>query len=194
MDYRKEVLRNCPDFYTHTFAKQIDLAALGVSGEAGEVADLAAALVSGEKGLDEIIPQIKKELGDVYWYLEYACATLAITREEALTRAPYNNWREGMRMTGSLDLLLAAADLCAKAGLVTDTVKKVLHHGVLVTKVDDRLLAAIGSTYRVLEHAGNLVNFTREEIQQANIDKLRARHPNGWTPESQQAKIDEKAG
>ncbi len=113
MNYREEVLRNCPNFETDTMEKKLSLGGLGVAGEAGEVADLIKKVLHHGVPLDSVREKMKKELGDVRWYLEYVEAALG---------------------------------------------------------------------------------FTREEIELANVEKLRLRHPNGWSQESQRAKADEKVG
>lgn len=111
MQYREEVLRNCPNFGTDTIEKKLSLSGLGVAGEGGEVADIIKKVLHHEVPLASVRDKIIKEMGDVYWYLEYLGATLGVTTQE---------------------------------------------------------------------------------VMQANVDKLRARHPNGWSPASQQAKADEK--
>lgn len=112
MNYREEVLRNCPGFITDVFESKLGLGALGVAGEAGEVADLIKKVLFHDVPFESVRDKCIKEMGDVYWYLEYLGATLGVTTEEVL---------------------------------------------------------------------------------EANVKKLRARHPNGWTPASQQAKADESA-
>ena len=112
MNYREEVLKNCPKFSTDTIEKKLSLSGLGLAGEAGEVADEIKKVLHHDVPLATKLEKIKKECGDVEWYLEYLYASLG---------------------------------------------------------------------------------WTREEVQQANVDKLKIRHPNGWTPESQQAKRDEAA-
>jgi NTP pyrophosphatase (non-canonical NTP hydrolase) len=108
--YRAMVLGNCPNFATDPMREKLSLAGLGVAGEAGEVADLIKKINHHEVPLEEVFDKLVKEMGDVYWYLEYLGATLGVTTEY---------------------------------------------------------------------------------VMQMNINKLRARHPNGWTPQSQQAKRDE---
>lgn len=110
MNYREEVLRNCPGFEDKSLADKLSLAGLGIAGESGEVVDIIKKVLHHEVPLLSVIDKLKKELGDIRWYLEYAEAALG---------------------------------------------------------------------------------FTREEVEAANVAKLRARHPNGWTPQSQQEKADE---
>lgn len=127
MDYRKEVLGNCPSFETDTIEKKLSLGGLGVAGEGAEV----------------------------------------------------------------LDVMMLAAGVSAKSGTVADTIKKVLHHDVPVERVKDKLVKEMGDVYWYLEYLGAALGMTREQIMQANVDKLRVRHPNGWSAASQQAKADE---
>lgn len=57
---------------------------LGLSGETGEVAEKVKKLYRDSKG--EITPEfketLKKELGDVLWYLSAICTDLEITLED----------------------------------------------------------------------------------------------------------------
>lgn len=112
MNYREEVLRNCPGFESYSMEKKLSLGGLGTAGEAGEVADLVKKVLHHDVPFDEVVrTKLIKEMGDVHWYLEFLAASLDITTEE---------------------------------------------------------------------------------VKAANVAKLRARHPDGWTPKSQQAKADEK--
>jgi NTP pyrophosphatase (non-canonical NTP hydrolase) len=111
MNYRDEVMKNCPRFNTDPIEKKLDLGGLGVAGEAGEVADLVKKILHHDVPLESVRDKLIKEMGDVHWYLEYLAATLGITTEQVLV---------------------------------------------------------------------------------ANVAKLKERHPNGWSPKSQQEKRDEK--
>lgn len=110
MNYREEVLRNCPNFSTDPLEAKLGLGGLGVAGEAGEVADLLKKVLYHEVPFASVREKLIKEMGDVFWYLEYLAASIGVTTEEVLA---------------------------------------------------------------------------------TNIKKLRERHPNGWSPASQQAKADE---
>lgn len=56
--------------------------ALGLCGEAGEVADLIKKGVFHQQGIDK--DKLKKELGDVLWYLAALCTELGWTMEEVM--------------------------------------------------------------------------------------------------------------
>ena len=55
---------------------------LGLTGEAGEVADLVKKGIFHEKGID--IEHLKKECGDVLWYLAMICDSVGITLNEVM--------------------------------------------------------------------------------------------------------------
>jgi NTP pyrophosphatase (non-canonical NTP hydrolase) len=78
--YREAVLRTCPKSDTQPRTEQLALGALGLSGEAGEVADLIKKHLFHGKAMptDTLI----KELGDVRWYLEYLLIVNSLTMEE----------------------------------------------------------------------------------------------------------------
>lgn len=80
LTYRESVMRNCPDFDKESLKEKLSLGGLGVAGESGEVADLIKKFLHHGKPLDR--PKLIKEMGDVYWYLEYLAATIEVTEEE----------------------------------------------------------------------------------------------------------------
>ena len=58
------------------------LAAMGLAGEAGEVCDMLKKHMLHGKPLDR--EELKKELGDVLWYLVHACNTFGIPLGEVM--------------------------------------------------------------------------------------------------------------
>ena len=71
-----------PDFKITDPQVMIAWNALGLAGEAGEVADLIKKGVFHQRGLDK--ENLKKELGDVLWYLTALCSDLGLTLEEVM--------------------------------------------------------------------------------------------------------------
>lgn len=55
---------------------------LGLTGEAGEVADLVKKGIFREKGID--MEHLKKECGDVLWYLAQICHSIGITLDDVM--------------------------------------------------------------------------------------------------------------
>lgn len=56
---------------------------LGLTGEAGEVADLVKKGIFHEKGIDP--DSLKKELGDVLWYIALICEACGFDLDEIMT-------------------------------------------------------------------------------------------------------------
>lgn len=60
--------------------RSLDLGAMGLAGEVGEVVDILKKHVHHNKPLD--LSALKEELGDVFWYLAYCCEVVGTTLEE----------------------------------------------------------------------------------------------------------------
>ena len=56
--------------------------ALGLCGEAGEVADKIKKTIRGDSSLDEVTGSIAGELGDVLWYLAILADDLGVDLED----------------------------------------------------------------------------------------------------------------
>lgn len=78
--YRDEVLRTA----AKTNRDEVLMAALGLCGEAGEVAELIKKHIFHGKPLDN--DALIKELGDVRWYFELLCKVANTTIEEVEKR------------------------------------------------------------------------------------------------------------
>lgn len=76
-DYHRAAMRTAPELDRQQIL--ID-AALGLTGEAGEVADLVKKANYQGHILDK--DAIMKELGDVAWYIALACQGLGVTMQE----------------------------------------------------------------------------------------------------------------
>lgn len=69
-----------PDFEISGLDNMIIWNAIGLAGEAGEVADLVKKGIYHQHGLD--VEKVKKELGDVMWYVAAMCTKLNINLSE----------------------------------------------------------------------------------------------------------------
>lgn len=78
-EYHRAAIRTAPELNRQQML--ID-AALGLTGEAGEVADLVKKANYQGHILDK--EAVMKELGDVAWYIALACQALGVTMQEVL--------------------------------------------------------------------------------------------------------------
>ena len=78
-DYHRAAMRTAPELARQQML--ID-AALGLTGEAGEVADLVKKANYQGHILDK--DAVMKELGDIAWYIALACQALGFSMEEVL--------------------------------------------------------------------------------------------------------------
>jgi len=67
---------------TETDKDRMLLSTIGLSGEVGEVAEIVKKHIYHEGPLD--LDDIKKELGDVMWYIAFACNTFDLDLEEVI--------------------------------------------------------------------------------------------------------------
>lgn len=84
-DYQNFASRTCIDragFVLTDDETMLLWNAIGVAGEAGEVAELAKKQIFHRHGLDR--EKWKKELGDVLWYVSACCTKLGYTLEEVM--------------------------------------------------------------------------------------------------------------
>lgn len=78
MDYRELIQKTRNNALTPK--EQLGNGAIGLCGEAGEVADLIKKHLYQGHPLDR--EKMIKELGDCYWYLELLCDMIDVTRSE----------------------------------------------------------------------------------------------------------------
>ena len=71
-----------PDFEIQPGQVMIAWNALGLSGEAGEVVDLVKKGIFHQQGIDN--NKLKKELGDVLWYITALASEHNLTMEEIM--------------------------------------------------------------------------------------------------------------
>lgn len=78
-------------------------------------------------------------------------------------------------------LLNGVMGLCGESGEAIDIVKKCLMHGHELDKA--HLAEELGDIAWYLAETATALGLTLEEILQANIDKLKARYPDGFSTE-----------
>jgi NTP pyrophosphatase (non-canonical NTP hydrolase) len=85
-EYQKlagRTLLDKPDFQITDAQTMLVWNAIGLAGEAGEVAELAKKQIFHQQGLD--VEKWKKELGDVLWYAAACCSHLGLNLEDVMS-------------------------------------------------------------------------------------------------------------
>lgn len=75
-------LLDVPDFNITPKEVMITWNAIGLAGEAGEVAELVKKAIFHQQGID--LEKCKKELGDVLWYVAALCTHLNLSMEDVM--------------------------------------------------------------------------------------------------------------
>jgi NTP pyrophosphatase (non-canonical NTP hydrolase) len=82
--YQQQAMRTAGGFATTSFKDALIIAALGLTGEAGEVADMVKKHIAQGHPLDR--ERLILEAGDVAWYLARLCTALDISLSDVLRR------------------------------------------------------------------------------------------------------------
>ena len=85
-EYQKlaaRTLLNEPDFQITDQQVMVSWNALGLVGEASEVAEIVKKGIYHQRGIDQ--ESLKKELGDILWYLSALCTSFDWSLEEIMT-------------------------------------------------------------------------------------------------------------
>ena len=102
---------------------------------------------------------------------------------------------EALRTAGDLDRVCGALGLSGEAGeviasllqlasatgAVSDTIKKIRYHGHSPDR--DKLVHELGDVLWYVASTAATLNASLDEIAEANIEKLRARYPDGFSTE-----------
>lgn len=94
-------------------------------------------------------------------------------------------------LDGDERLLDAAAGLAEEAGEVLGRVRKHLFQRRPLDR--DGILGELGDALWCLSAVATALDLSLGDVAHANLDKLRRRHPDGFTPDSARARADEGA-
>lgn len=87
--------------------------------------------------------------------------------------------QEVLRTAGSEgNITMGALGLAGEAGEVADEIKKIVFHGKVTNR--ETILKELGDVRWYLEYLAHAFGFTMDEIEFANMEKLRARYPKGF--------------
>lgn len=79
--YQQEVIRTAG---SHDIAQQFCMAGLGISGEAGEIADIIKKVLFHDHELDP--DKLILEMGDLLWYVTFLAEILGTSLDEIMER------------------------------------------------------------------------------------------------------------
>lgn len=94
----------------------------------------------------------------------------------------YSNQRDG--------LTLGALGLGGESGEAIDLIKKHLFHAQPLDR--EKLRKELGDVLWYLAAIATVSGFSLDEVAAANVAKLRARYPDGFSPAASVAKADER--
>lgn len=153
----------------------------GLVGEMGELME-AVKLVANDGS--QHIALVKKEGGDVLWYLAAICTKLDIDMRDL--SHPYNRPRR--MVSDPIPYRSQSLEVVLRMICMVEYVKKgVFHrHGVKVIDLLPFLIDAYAAVVDWLIGCG----LERGDVMQANIDKLKLRYPEGWSAEASMARVD----
>lgn len=86
-------------------------------------------------------------------------------------------------------LTMAALGLAGETGEVVDMIKKHLFHNKHLER--DKIKSELGDVRWYLEAILVATGLTMEDIEAANVEKLRKRYPFGYSHEAAKARIDQ---
>ena len=150
--------------------------ALGLCGEVGE---LIAAINEDRRhvdaGDDFSIDSVKKETGDVLWYI----ANIAEDMDTRLSEVMGRKYFEVCLETWDVDEALT--ELPIRAGAVAENIKKAIrdNDGDVSHARGKNILTALRLVVTWLERLCSWYGITLEECAQLNLDKLRSRAARG---------------
>jgi len=141
---------------------------LGLCGEVGELADAINCCHDDN---------IKKESGDVLWYVANVASDCDVTLSEVCKRKTFRKHQSRLYWDNDE----ASVELCVQAGIVAENVKKTIrdHAGVLQDKRKQAIVRALRKIVETLAEIANRNEFTLEECAKENIAKLTSRKERG---------------
>ncbi len=106
-----------------------------------------------------------------------------------------DTYREFMRskapaLDNTRNLMFGVFGLAGETGEIIDTIKKHVYYEQPIDTTN--LIEEMGDAYYYFEHILDTFGLTLEQVQQANIDKLNKRYPNGYSNKNAKARLDKK--
>lgn len=149
----------------------LQMSALGLAGESGEVTDLIKKYVFHGHPLD--VAKVTKEAGDVMWYIASTCHGSLLSLQYVM-----DSITTQYRPSG---IIFDAFELSKAVGLAVTAIRGILDTGYSASQagLDRRLGNVVFPLRRILQE----INVSMEDVLQTNIDKLMVRYPLGFSTE-----------
>jgi NTP pyrophosphatase (non-canonical NTP hydrolase) len=160
-EYIEAAMRTAP----HESKKEMLVhAALGICGEVGELFDLVISQTAHDEGTKK---QVADEMGDVLWYCALASESVCV--DELDTQKPSDdNWHQVN------DVFLS---LMREASRFAEMTKKhVIHYKDREREIVKSLKCVIAQCILICK----LMDIDIDDVLAWNIDKLKARYPDGF--------------
>lgn len=143
--------------------------ALGLIGETGEIVDIIKKYLF-QSGEDAPLPvdELKKECGDVMWYIAETCTGLGMSMQEVL-----DHINSGGCAPCNMEECAITMMECALY----------IYHRKGVANAKPMLMRALGDLYLQLVMLCNYADLPIREVAETNIKKLEKRYPAGFDPE-----------
>ena len=145
--------------------------AMGLAGEAGEL----ASMFSQGTPVDPI--ELRKEAGDLLWYVAATCSKLGLLLESVWLTNRYQGRSSSLHL--HLPPERTALRLLASVGVVVDSLKKQIchRHGLNVIALTEQLGDVLHDvSILCAQHDLDMV-----DVMQTNIEKLQKRYKDGYS-------------
>ena len=163
-----------------SFHAELETAALGLVGEAGEVADHVKKILFHElEFTDDVRRKMLLECGDVLWYVAFTASALHVPLQDLFEEEidlPTQNFEQ--------DLRCYSLKVASYAGRIADLLNKVVD-GDCVEILDERQDVKFLVFYNLSKMSKYMVTLisvlgsSLKEVIEMNIDKLSKRYKNG---------------
>lgn len=163
------------------FAERMEYGALALAGETGEFCELVKKATWHGHSISPF--DALKELGDLSWYVAFCADVLGLTLSELETLAVpmsvpnFPTFRD-RAVKGALSLPYTVGKFVEATVINPDGVDE-----------DDRNVY-LGLTWRLVQVNAAVWGYAMEDVLTANIAKLKARYPEGFTTAASVARVD----
>lgn len=184
-EYQQKAMRTRGEYYTQ--GDQLMCACLGLAGESGEFMEH---VLKHEADKDMYI----KELGDVLWYIALTANAYSVNLSDVVRNYSDSiHWSQDDIFLSALEEFVVgqkkesmmvshcAMGISIQCSSICDSVKKAVYHqhNLMLENLNKSLYEMLTQMIYVCD----LLEISFEEVADANIQKLKKRYPDGFSPE-----------